>query len=99
MPSPWKVSPSPSLSACTSFLNERSIDGLPADGWGPNYITTRRLHMRGQPERDDREGDQDHQPDQVGDDERDYAFENRGESDVLHHAFDHENDHSDRGMN
>src|SRR5260370_3495527 len=25
MPSPWKVSPSPSLSACTSFLNERSI--------------------------------------------------------------------------
>src|SRR6185295_8926931 len=25
MPSPWKVSPAPSLSACTSFLNERSI--------------------------------------------------------------------------
>src|SRR5262245_53390453 len=25
MPSPRKVSPSPSLSACTSFLNERSI--------------------------------------------------------------------------
>src|SRR5215470_11042444 len=27
MPSPWKVSPSPSLSACTSFLNDRSIAG------------------------------------------------------------------------
>ena len=34
MPSPWKVSPSPSRSDCTSFLNERSIVTFrgPADG-------------------------------------------------------------------
>src|SRR5262249_5084671 len=25
MPAPWKVAPSPSVSACTSFLKERSI--------------------------------------------------------------------------
>src|SRR5262249_35786218 len=32
MPSPRKVSPSPSLSACTSFLNERSIASTCARG-------------------------------------------------------------------
>ena len=37
MPSPWKVSPSPSLSACTSFLNERSIAGSWTE---PGYIYT-----------------------------------------------------------
>src|ERR1700681_3983240 len=98
MPSPWKVSPSPSRSACTSFLNERSINGLPANGLGPNYIITSYLHMRGQPERDDREGDQDHQPDQVGDDEGDNTLENGRETDVLHHAFYHEYVHADRRM-
>src|ERR1017187_8564386 len=54
--------------------------------------------MRGQPERDDREGDQDHQPDQVGDDKGDNALEDRRETDVLDHAFYHEHVHSDRRM-
>ena len=63
------------------FLLERAFHARPSpDSWGPNYISKARLHMRGQPQRDDREGDQDHQPDQVGDDERQYALENRGES-------------------
>src|SRR5271169_3230993 len=52
--------------------------------------------MRGQPEGNDWEGNQDHQPDQVGDDERDHAFENGGKTDVLHHALDHKHVHADR---
>src|SRR5665213_2173822 len=54
--------------------------------------------MRGQPQRYDREGDQDHQPDQVGEDEGDYALENRGETHVLHHALDDKDVHADRRM-
>src|ERR1017187_2884542 len=97
MPSPWKVSPSPSRSACTSFLNERSMF-FNRDSWGPNYISKLGLHMRGQPERQDREGDQDHQPDQVGGDKRNNPFENRGESPFFHHALDHKYIHADRRM-
>src|SRR5882724_8851197 len=54
--------------------------------------------MRGQPQRDDRKGDQDHQPDQVGGDERQYALENGGERYVLHDALDDEHVHADRRM-
>src|SRR5262249_60223773 len=36
MPSPWKVAPSPSVSACTSFLKERSI---------ASTLARRRLHL------------------------------------------------------
>src|SRR5665647_1173521 len=52
--------------------------------------------MRGQPQGNDWEGDQDHQPDQVGDDEGDYALENRGETHVLDYAFDDKDVHADR---
>src|SRR5690242_14345852 len=40
MPSPRKISPSPSLSALTSFLNERSMghSRVRPISWGPNYI-------------------------------------------------------------
>src|SRR5665647_3722075 len=69
-----------------------------ADSRGPNYYSKPRLDMRGQPERQDREGDQDHQPDQVGDDERDHALEDRGETHVLHHALDDKHVHADRRM-
>src|SRR3569833_4466354 len=88
MPSPRKVSPSPSLSASTSFLNERSIRPALRNRWGPNQYSASRLHARGQPQSDDREGDQDDQPDQVGGDEGQYALEDGGEFDVLHHVFD-----------
>src|ERR1700693_2935422 len=98
MPSPRKVSPSPSLSACTSFLNERSIVRYRLNGWDPNYIAWIGLHMRGQPERDHREGDQDHQPDQVGDDKGNNALEDSRETDVLDHAFYYEHVHPDRRM-
>src|SRR3569832_1308758 len=98
MPSPRKVSPSPSLSASTSFLNERSIRPALRNRWGLFFYSASRLHARGQPQRDDREGDQDDQPDQVGDDEGQYALEDGGEFDVLLHALDDEDDHSDRGV-
>src|SRR5271169_7082451 len=98
MPSPRKVSPSPSRSACTSFLNERSIAGPWRDSWGPNYISKSALHMRGQPKRNYREGDQDHQPDQVRDDKGNNALEDRREADVLNHAFYDEYVHADRRM-
>src|SRR6476620_6456941 len=75
MPSPWKVSPSPSLSACTSFLNERSILRPWPDSWDPNYIARLQLHAGGQPQSKDRECDQNHQANQVGNDKRDDAFE------------------------
>src|SRR6201989_41731 len=94
MPSPWKVSPSPSFSDSTSFLNERSI--VASDGLGPNDYSAKALHARGQPQRDSREGNQDHQPDQVGDDEGQDALEDGAEADLLHHAFYNEDDHSHR---
>src|SRR3974390_1113436 len=92
MPSPRKTSPSPRFSARSSFLNERSIGG--PISLRPNYIRST-LHMRGQPKRDDRETDQDQEPNQVGDDERQHAFENSGEAHVLHDALDDEHDHPD----
>jgi hypothetical protein len=54
--------------------------------------------MRRQPERENRKRDQDHQPDQIGDDKRQHAAEDRRETDLLHHAFDHEHVHADRRM-
>src|SRR4051812_47960622 len=54
--------------------------------------------MRGQPERDNRQGDEDHQPDQVGHDEGNHAPENGGETHVFNDAFDDEHIHADRRM-
>src|SRR4249920_3598297 len=96
MPSPWKVSPSPSLSACTSFLNERSILRPWPDSWDPNYIARLPLHAGGQPQSKDRECDQNHQANQVGNDKRNHALEDGRETHVFHHAFYHEHVHSDR---
>src|SRR5262245_26640242 len=98
MPSPRKVSPSPSLSACTSFLNDRSIVRPSADSWDPNYIARISLHLRGQPQRQDRKGDEDNQPDKIGQDERNDAPEYRRKGDVLDDAFYHEHVHPDRRM-
>src|SRR6185312_6970505 len=56
------------------------------------------LHMRGQPEGDDGKGDQDDEPDDIGDDERHHALENRDKTHVLDHALDDENIHADRRM-
>src|SRR4051812_8546539 len=89
MPSPRNTSPAPSRRACTSFLNDRSMA----------YYRPSGLHMRGQPGGQDREADEDHEPDQVGDDERNNTAENGRESDVLHHALDDEDDHADRRVN
>src|SRR5690348_1625381 len=55
-------------------------------------------HARRQPGREQREGDQDHQPHQVGRHERDHAAEDGGEGDVLHHALDDEDVHANRRM-
>src|SRR6478609_5460283 len=55
-----------------------------------------RHHSGRQPGRQQREGDQDHQPHQVGDHERNHALEDRGEGDVLHHAFYDKDVHADR---
>src|SRR5260363_328374 len=49
-------------------------------------------HALRQPGREQREQDQDHQPDQVGDHERQHADEDRRHVDVLDHALDHEQD-------
>src|SRR6476469_4769580 len=54
--------------------------------------------MRGQPQGDDREDYEDRQSNQIGDDKRQHAFEDRGEIDVLNDAFYHKNDHADRRM-
>src|SRR5882672_12478760 len=56
------------------------------------------LHARWEPKRDDREGDEDHQPDEVGDDERQHAGEDGGEVDLRDHALDDEYHHPDRRM-
>ena len=46
------------------FLFERAFHyQATVISWGPNYYSRSALHMRGQPKRDYREGDQDHQPD------------------------------------
>src|SRR6185312_7515674 len=68
------------------------------DSWISNYYTTAALHVRGQPEGQNRECNQDDKPDDVREDEGDYAFENGGETHVLHHAFYHEHVHPDRRM-
>src|SRR5882757_4882498 len=70
-----------------------------ADGWGPNHYSGFPLHMRGEPERQNREGDQDRQPDQVGDNERHYAVKDGRYLDVVDHALDDEDVHADRRMN
>src|ERR1700761_1310269 len=56
-------------------------------------------HAHRQPGCQQREQDQDHQPDQVGDHERQHADEDRGHVDVLDHALDHEHVHAYRWMN
>src|SRR6187401_610711 len=96
MPSPWKVSPSPSLSACTSFLNDRSILRPWPDSWDPNYIARLHLHAGGQPQSKDREYDQNHQPNQVGNDKRDDALEDGRKTHIFDHAFYHEHIHPNR---
>src|SRR5262249_21733695 len=58
------------------------FDFVPASQSGERYS-----HARGKPQRDDRERDQDHQPDQVRRDEGQNASEDRREIDVLDHAF------------
>src|SRR5215467_3109892 len=98
IPSPRKISPSPSFRACTSFLNDRSIVRPSADSWDPNYIARISLHLRGQPQRQDRKGDEDNQPDKIGQDERNDAPEYRRKGDVLDDAFYHEHVHPDRRM-
>src|ERR1700674_496508 len=55
--------------------------------------------MRRQIERQHRKRDQDYEPNEIGDDKRHHAEEYRGETDVLHHAFDDEHVHADRGVN
>src|SRR5581483_5756966 len=57
-----------------------------------------RSHMRRQVERQNWKGDQDHEANEIGDDERQHAGEDRREADVLHDAFDHEHVHADRRM-
>src|SRR5262249_46524897 len=54
--------------------------------------------MRGQPQSEDREGDQDHQPNQVGNDEGDHALEDGGKTHVFYHAFDDKDVHAHRRM-
>src|SRR5262249_17690024 len=98
MPSPRKVSPSPSFRACTSFLNDRSIVRPSADSWEPNYIARNLLHLRGQPQRQDREGNEDDQADKVGQDKWNDALEDCRKGDVLDHAFNDEHIHPDNTM-
>src|SRR3954466_316472 len=45
------------------------------------------LHLVRQIQRQYRERDEDRQPDDVGDDERNHAVEDRGEVDILHHGL------------
>src|SRR5215831_17789217 len=55
-------------------------------------------HARREPQRDGRKGDQNHQPNEIGRDERQHADEDGGEVYILDHAFYHEDNHSDRRM-
>src|ERR1700728_2489439 len=54
--------------------------------------------MRRQIERDDREGNKDNQPAEVGDDEGNDAIKDCREVDVANYALDDEHDHAHRGM-
>src|ERR1700761_5152861 len=56
-------------------------------------------HVRWQPERQRWKRNQDDQTNQVGEDERQPASENRREADGLYHPLDHEHVHADRRMN
>src|SRR4051812_29684028 len=51
-------------------------------------------HSPGQPERDDRERDEDHETDDVRGHEGQHALEDGGEAHVLHHALDDEHVHA-----
>jgi hypothetical protein len=52
--------------------------------------------MRRQPERHNWKRDQDHQPDEVGEDERQHAAEDGREGHLLRDTFDDEHVHADR---
>src|SRR5579875_689213 len=68
------------------------------DSLEPNYYSPFRLHLRGQPKGDHGEGDENDQPDEIGQDERHHALENGRETHVLHDALDHEDVHAHRWM-
>src|SRR5579883_3408114 len=57
-----------------------------------------RLHVRRQIEGYGREGYEDREPAEIGNDERNHTLEDGREIDVLHHALDDEHDHADRRM-
>src|SRR5215470_3367766 len=92
MPSPRNTAPLPSRSASTSVLKERSMI------WSHTPAQKSASHSGRQIERNDRKRDQDDKPHQVGDNERQYAFEDGGEIDVLDDAFDDEDIHPDGRM-
>src|SRR5438270_11588981 len=57
------------------------------------------LHLARQPERDHREYDQDDQPDYIGHDKGQHAFEDRRKAHVFDDAFYDEDVHADRRVN
>src|SRR5215813_15075007 len=95
MPSPRKVSPSPSLSASTSCLKDRSIRAVPIKCVERSIAQS---HVGRQPKRKYRKRNENDESDQVGDDERQHAIENGRDLHVLDHALDDEDVHADRRM-
>src|SRR5450759_5185655 len=96
---PWPISPAevtPPIWAVmvktylVSSAGAMDQSGLLVSGAG----TLVSHHALRQPGRQQRKGDQDHQPDQVGRHERDHALEDRGKGHVLDHTLDDKDVHS-----
>src|SRR5947209_3316892 len=91
---PWPMSPAVVTSAmCAVMVNTYLVSST-----GAITNPLMRHHARRQPGGEQREGDQDHQPHQVGRHEGDHAAEDGREGDVLHHALDDKDVHADRWM-
>src|SRR5262245_33638137 len=72
---PWPMSPA----VVTSAMRAVMVKTYLVSSVGAIPKTLMRHHARRQPGREQREGDQDHQPHQVGRHERDHATEDGGE--------------------
>src|SRR6202166_3074263 len=107
MPGPWTSPPRTGMTRRTPWPVSPATIGLPtwmarlktyfvASAGAMGRPSLMRHHALRQPGREQRKGDQDQQPDEVGRHERNNALEDGGKGHVVDHAFYHKYVHADR---